>query len=105
MQRTDEEKLTKRILEWCPPGRRKKGKISKVVDAGGYNRNESEGNWRLGVDRQGRVEKENKFTLGTNRCENIKNLYINKKKIGQHKKESLCISKGSRFIRNKYNIL
>ena len=46
----------------------------------GYNRNEREGNWRLGVGRQGGVKKENK-TLGTERCENIKNLYINLKKI------------------------
>ena len=34
--------------------------------------NVGEGNWRLGG-----VEKENQ-TLGTERCENIKNLYINK---------------------------
>ena len=31
--------------------------------------------WRLGVGRQGGVEKENK-TLGTKRRENIKNLYV-----------------------------
>ena len=30
------------------------------------------------VDREREVEKENEFTLGTERCENIKNLYINK---------------------------
>ena len=30
------------------------------------------------MGRQRRVEKENTFTLGTEKCENIKNLYINK---------------------------
>ena len=33
------------------------------------------------MGRQRRLEKENKFTLGTERCENIKNLYINRKKL------------------------
>ena len=61
-----------------PTWKTKKGKASKLVDAGGYNRNERAGNWRLGMGRQGGVEKKNKFTLGTERCENIKNLYINK---------------------------
>ena len=28
------------------------------------------------MGRQGGVEKQNEFTLGTERCENIKNLYI-----------------------------
>ena len=37
---------------------------------------EREGNWRLGMGRHKRAEKENKFTLGTERCENIKNMYI-----------------------------
>ena len=61
----------------------KKGKTSEFLDAGGYNRNEREreGNWRIGMGQQRRVEKENKFTLGTERCENIKNLYINKKML------------------------
>ena len=56
--------------------KKKKRKTSKFVDAGSYNRNEGEGNWRLEVDRQGDVEKKNKFTLDTERCENIKNLCI-----------------------------
>ena len=37
----------------------KKGKTSEFMDAGGYNRNEIVGNWRLGMVRQRRVEKEN----------------------------------------------
>ena len=55
------------------------------MDAGGYNTNEREregererergGNCRLGVGRQGEVEKENK-TLGSERYGNIKNKYI-----------------------------
>ena len=48
------------------------------MDAEGNNGNEKEGDCRLGMGRQRRVEKENKFTLGTERCEHIKYLYINK---------------------------
>ena len=58
----------------------KKGKTSKFVDAGGYNRIERERNWRLWVGRQRRVEKKDKIiTLGTERYENIKTLYANNK--------------------------
>jgi hypothetical protein len=32
-----------------------------------YNRNGRAGNWRLGMGRQRGVEKENEFTLGTER--------------------------------------
>jgi hypothetical protein len=39
----------------------------------GTNRNERAGNLRLGMGQQRGVEKENEFTLGTERCENIKN--------------------------------
>ena len=59
--------------------RKRERKTSKFLDAGGYNRDDREGNWRLGMGRQRRLEKGNKSTLGTERCENIKNLYINKK--------------------------
>ena len=48
-----------------PTWKTKKGKTSKFVDSGGYNRNEREGNWRLGISRERRMEKENKFTIGT----------------------------------------
>ena len=34
----------------------------------GYNRNDRVGNYRLEMGRQKRVDKENKFTLGTKRC-------------------------------------
>ena len=61
-----------------PTWKTKKAKTSKFVDTGGYNRNEIQGNWRLGMGRERKVEKENKFTLCTERCENINNLYINK---------------------------
>ena len=70
VQRMEEERL---------PWKTKKGKTSKFVDAD-YNRNEGEGNQQLGVGWQRRVEKENK-TLGTKICENINNLYIDKKHI------------------------
>ena len=44
--------------------------------AGGFNGNESErGIGDFGMGRQRGVEKENKYTLGTERCENIKNMY------------------------------
>ena len=54
---------------------------SKFIDSGGYNRNEREGKWQLKMGRQRRAEKEKYFTLGTERRENIKNLYksMNKK--------------------------
>ena len=78
----DQERLPRRILEFVPTWKTKKGKTSKFVDAGGYNRNEREENWRLAMGRQRRMEKENKFTLGTEKCENTKNPYMNK--INKH---------------------
>ena len=36
------------------------------------------GNWRLGMGRPRGVEKKNKFTLGTERCENSNNRFIKK---------------------------
>ena len=81
VQRMDEEMLPRKTFEWCPPGRRRRERPWNSLIAGGYNTNEGVRgggeNWRLGVGRQEGVEKENK-TLGTERCENIKNLYINK---------------------------
>ena len=61
-----------------PTWKTKKGKSSEFLDAGGYNRNQSAGNWRLGMGGQRGAEEEDSFTLGTERCENIKNLYKNK---------------------------
>ena len=58
-----------------PTWKMKKRKTLKFVDEECYNKNEREGNWRLGLGRQGGVEKENK-NLGTERCEIIKNLCI-----------------------------
>ena len=63
-----------------PTWKTKKGKTTKFVDAGVYNRNEREGNWPLGMGRQRGVERK-KITLGPKRCENIKNLYIIKQII------------------------
>ena len=68
------------VSTWKP----KKGKASKFVDAGGYNRNEREREREreelaTSMCLQRGAEKKNKFTLGTERCENIKNLYINTK--------------------------
>ena len=42
-----------------PTWKTKKGKTSKFVNAGRYNMNEREWNWRLVMGRQRRVEKEN----------------------------------------------
>ena len=64
-----------------PTWKTKKEKTSKFVDAGGYYRNERAGIGDLEwVDREGR-RKKSKFTLGTERCENMKNLYVCKLKI------------------------
>ena len=63
-------------FEMVPTWKMEKGKTSKFVDAGDYNRIDREGGICMG--RQRSMEKENKFTLGTKRCENIKNLNINK---------------------------
>ena len=62
-----------------PTWKTKNGKTSKFVDAGGYNTDERgrerererERNWRFEMDRQTRVKRENKFTLGPERCENF----------------------------------
>ena len=54
---------------------KKKRKTSRFMDAGSNNGNEREGNQQHGMDRQGRMKKENK-TLGTERCKNIETLYI-----------------------------
>ena len=56
---------------------KKKRKTSKFVGAGS-NRNEKGWDQQHGKDRQKRIEKENK-TSGTERCENIETLYVNKK--------------------------
>jgi hypothetical protein len=40
----DEERLPRKILKWCPPWKTKKEKTSEFADAGGYNRNERDGN-------------------------------------------------------------
>jgi hypothetical protein len=68
------------ILEWYPTGRRRKGRPSKFMDAGSYNRYERKGitNFEL-VDRE-EWRRKNK-TLGTEKCANIKTLYTNKRKI------------------------
>ena len=44
VQRMDDERLPRKMLVWCPPRSSKKGKTSKFVDAGGYNRIEGRGN-------------------------------------------------------------
>ena len=78
MQRMDEERLPRRIFEWCPPGRRRKRRLRN--------------SWRQEVTKEMREKVElatwngstkkggekNKFTLDTERSGDIKNLYINK---------------------------
>ena len=76
VQRMDEERLPRRILEWYPLWRKRKGRPQnswmQKVTTGIRER----GIWQLGMGQQRGVGKKNKFTLGTERCENIKNLYI-----------------------------
>jgi len=64
------------LLSLLPLWKTKKGKTSKFVDALGDNRNERKGNWRLRMGRLREMQKKNNFPLATERCENIKNLYI-----------------------------
>ena len=56
-----------------------KGKTSKFVDSGSYKRNEREGIKQSGMGRQRRMEKIHRIKmLGTERCANITNLYIDR---------------------------
>ena len=74
-----------------PTWKTKEEKTSEFLEAGGYNRNERAGNWRLGIGRQRGVDIENYFTLGRNKCENIKNLYINKKYNNNNNNNNIII--------------
>ena len=76
VQRMEQERLPRRIFRMVLTWKTKKEKTSEFLDAGGYNRNQRTGNWRLGMGLQRGVEKESKFSLGTEKFENIKNLYI-----------------------------
>ena len=79
----------------------------KFVDAGRNNGNEREGNYKHGMGRQGRMEKENK-TLGTGRCEKIETLYLNRNlycadcfvllEINKYFVETVVLFKGMPFI-------
>ena len=52
------------IFAWCPSGKKKEGKTSKLVDEGSNNWNEREGNNQYGKDRHGgRMDKKNKLKL------------------------------------------
>ena len=53
------------------------------MDAGSNNWKEREGNYLSGMDRQGRMEKENTI-LRTERCENVDTLYINIKMVSNN---------------------
>ena len=78
-QRMEEERLPREILKWCPPGRRMEGTLRnswmQEVTTGMRERGIDDLEW---VDKeQEGAEKENK-TLGRERCENTRNVYINK---------------------------
>ena len=78
VQRMEEERPSWKILECSPPVRRGRGKPRNS-----WMKEVTRGMRQRGVGslvcRQGEAEKENKIvTLGTDRCENIKNLCINK---------------------------
>ena len=52
--------------------KKKKGKASKFVDAGRNFQNQREGSWQHQMDRQEKMEKNNKIkNVGTERSENI----------------------------------
>ena len=76
MQRIDKESLPRRISEWCPPGRRRNGRPRnswmQEVTTGMRERGIGDLEWN---DREA-WRKKIIFTLGTERCENIKNLYL-----------------------------
>ena len=78
VQRMSEDRLPRKILELCPPGRGKDGRprnlwmqeVTTGIRENGIN--------NIGrMDRQRRMEKKNK-TLRTGRCDTINTLYINK---------------------------
>ena len=77
VQRMDKERLPQRILEWWPPGRQRKGRPRsswmQEVTTGMRERRIGDLEW---VDKEGWRKK--KITLGTEGCEKIKNLFINK---------------------------
>ena len=52
-------KAPKKNFKMVPTWKTKKEKTSELVDAGGLNRNERAGNWRLGMGPQRGVEKKN----------------------------------------------
>ena len=66
VQRIDQERLPRRILEWCPPGRRRKGRPRNLwmqeVTTGMRERGNGDLEW---VDREG--WKRRFFTLRTER--------------------------------------
>ena len=83
LQKNKHEYIFKKFLSnnfgMVPTWKTKKGKTSKFVDAGGYNRNETEiERGGIGMGRQRSVVNKNEFTLCSERCKNIKNIYINK---------------------------
>ena len=49
-------KVPSKDFGMMPTWKTKNGKISKFVDAGGYRRNEKEGNWRFNMGRERGVE-------------------------------------------------
>ena len=75
MQRMGQGRLPRRILELCPPGRRRKGRPRNSWMQEVTTRMSELASWNGSTER---AEKENKFTLDTERCENIKNLCIEK---------------------------
>ena len=84
VQRMEEERLPRKILEWCPLGRGTKGRPrnSWMLKVTTEMREREIGDLEW-VDRDGwkKKIKIKKYSLGTERCENIKNLYTNKEII------------------------
>ena len=79
----DEERLPRKILEWCPPGKQRKGRTRKSwmqeITTGMREMGINNLEW---VDGEGSENKNKIKTLGTERRENIKNMCKNKIIIG-----------------------
>ena len=75
VRRLNEERLPRKILEWCPPGRRRKGRHGHL-----WIQEVMTGMRKKGINSMEWIDREDVLilTLGTERCENIDTLYINK---------------------------
>ena len=68
----NEERRPQQILEWCPPGRRRRRKRKGKPRNSWKHKVTARMTDKDGLDWQGRIEKKNKIkTLGTEICEKL----------------------------------